>query len=49
MSSRRVWTEEEDQAIKELVGRHGHKNWANVAAQLSDQFGTLPRSGKQCR
>jgi hypothetical protein len=37
------WTPEEDEKIREFVGRNGPRNWANLAS-------TLPgRIGKQCR
>lgn len=41
--NRRPWSQEEDVLIVKLVGEHGLRKWAIVAAQLNG------RSGKQCR
>jgi len=56
MNSRRAWTQEvvfvlfkEDQSIMRLVQCYGHKNWAKIAIELAQQFGSPQRSGKQCR
>lgn len=48
-TSRRVWTKEEDEAIRALVERHGKRSWAVVEEQLATQYSIFGRSGKQCR
>ncbi|GMH82970.1 hypothetical protein TL16_g09440, partial [Triparma laevis f. inornata] len=37
------WTPEEDELVKELVGKYGQKKWSFIAKQLKG------RLGKQCR
>jgi hypothetical protein len=51
ISSRHVWTSEEDENLKKIVENTGAKNWSNVAYQLNAQiYQGLPiRQGKQCR
>jgi len=46
--SRRIWTEEEDEAIKQMVAKHGTKSWALIAENLAKE-GMPGRTGKQCR
>ena len=41
--SRKAWTKEEDELIKQLVMKHGRRKWAVIAGRLQG------RSGKQCR
>lgn len=46
--SRRAWTDEEDEAIRLMVAKHGTKSWALIAENLAKE-GMPGRSGKQCR
>lgn len=46
---RRVWTNEEDDAIREMVQKYGTKSWAQISEKLSKECGIVGRSGKQCR
>ncbi len=46
--SRRIWTDAEDQAIRDMVARLGTKSWAQIAENLAKE-GMPGRSGKQCR
>ena len=47
---RRVWSKEEDDAIRNLVAAHGTKSWSLIAEQLANEMaGFGARSGKQCR
>ncbi len=46
--SRRAWTEQEDEAIRQMVAKHGTKSWALIAENLAKE-GMPGRSGKQCR
>ena len=47
---RQTWTEQEDAAIVTLVEEHGDKKlWSIISKLMSDRFGILKRSGKQCR
>jgi hypothetical protein len=47
--TRRHWTRKEDEAISELINKHGMKKWSLIAKKLRDDFGVSGRSGKQCR
>ena len=46
---RRVWTNEEDNAIRLLVGRLGTKSWSVIADHMLREYNIAGRSGKQCR
>ena len=47
---RRVWSKEEDDAIRILVSTHGTKSWSLIAERLgAEMAGQGSRSGKQCR
>ena len=46
---RRVWTTEEDEAIRLMVIKYGTKSWALIAENLSKEHSIAGRSGKQCR
>jgi hypothetical protein len=48
-SDRRVWTTEEDNAIRTLVAKHGTKSWSVIAENLQKELAIAGRSGKQCR
>ena len=48
-SDRRVWTAEEDNAIRQLVAKHGTKSWSVIAENLQKELSIAGRSGKQCR
>lgn len=47
--TRRHWTRTEDEAISELINKHGIKKWSLIAKKLREDFGVPGRSGKQCR
>jgi hypothetical protein len=44
-----VWTNEEDEAIRQMVMKYGTKSWALIAENLSKEHSIAGRSGKQCR
>jgi hypothetical protein len=46
---RRVWTGDEDEAIRAMVTKYGTKSWALIAENLSKEHSIAGRSGKQCR
>lgn len=48
-SDRRVWTPEEDEAIRKLVEKYGTKTWSVIAEQIVKEFAIDGRTGKQCR
>lgn len=48
-TSRRVWTSDEDDAIKALVLRFGTKSWSIIAEHIVKDYNIPWRSGKQCR
>eukprot|EP00601_Ochromonadales_sp_CCMP2298_P028685 CAMPEP_0173339894 /NCGR_PEP_ID=MMETSP1144-20121109/8647_1 /TAXON_ID=483371 /ORGANISM="non described non described, Strain CCMP2298" /LENGTH=286 /DNA_ID=CAMNT_0014285911 /DNA_START=77 /DNA_END=934 /DNA_ORIENTATION=- len=48
-SDRRVWTGDEDEAIRAMVTKYGTKSWALIAENLSKEHSIAGRSGKQCR
>jgi Myb-like DNA-binding domain len=50
VGDRRVWTKEEDEAIRALVATFGTKSWSTIADRLAAEMAGLGvRSGKQCR
>lgn len=49
LCSRRVWTAEEDAAIRTLVKTHGMRSWAIIEEYLASEYSIFGRSGKQCR
>lgn len=48
-SDRRVWTADEDDAIRALVARFGVKSWSVISEFIYKDYGIQGRSGKQCR
>mmetsp|Transcript_3810 Transcript_3810/g.5224 ORF Transcript_3810/g.5224 Transcript_3810/m.5224 type:complete len:1289 (-) Transcript_3810:221-4087(-) len=48
-SDRRVWTNDEDVAIRDMVKKYGTKSWAQISEKLNKECGIVGRSGKQCR
>ncbi len=46
---RRVWTPEEDDAIRQLVEKYGTKTWSVIAEAIVKEFAIDGRTGKQCR
>jgi hypothetical protein len=48
-AERRIWTPEEDSAIRTLVANFGTKNWSLIAENIVKDYGIIGRSGKQCR
>ena len=46
---RRIWTVEEDEAIRAMVEKYGTKSWAVIAENLTHTYSISGRSGKQCR
>ena len=47
--ARRLWTQEEDEAITSLVKLHGIRQWALISKRISEVYHIKGRSGKQCR
>lgn len=47
--SKKPWSKEEDEAMKQLVEKHGVKKWSLIANILDDMHGFKGRNGKQCR
>lgn len=41
--TKRPWTTEEDDLLREVISQHGSGNWSNIASHL------MERTGKQCR
>ena len=46
---RRVWTTEEDEAIRTLVTRYGTRSWSVIAEHIISDYNIIGRTGKQCR
>mmetsp|Transcript_15074 Transcript_15074/g.23315 ORF Transcript_15074/g.23315 Transcript_15074/m.23315 type:complete len:197 (-) Transcript_15074:2641-3231(-) len=46
---RKLWSQEEDDAIVQLVQDYGTKRWTFIAQQLTDMYKIGGRTGKQCR
>lgn len=47
--SRRLWSDEEDEAISTLVETYGTRRWTFIAKKLQEAYRIYGRSGKQCR
>lgn len=47
--TRRLWKDEEDEAINSLVDKYGIRRWTLISKKLQEEFGINGRSGKQCR
>lgn len=48
-TDRRVWAQEEDEAIRALVMKHGTKTWSVIAEEIVKEYSIQGRTGKQCR
>lgn len=48
-SDRRIWTPEEDEAIKNLVAKYGTKSWSIISDNIIKDYSIVGRTGKQCR
>eukprot|EP00826_Nyctotherus_ovalis_P010474 TRINITY_DN12758_c0_g1_i5.p2 TRINITY_DN12758_c0_g1~~TRINITY_DN12758_c0_g1_i5.p2 ORF type:complete len:151 (-),score=26.11 TRINITY_DN12758_c0_g1_i5:549-1001(-) len=46
---RRLWTREEDEAIRSLVEEYGIRKWTQISKKLQDRYHIHGRYGKQCR
>eukprot|EP00826_Nyctotherus_ovalis_P048699 TRINITY_DN5762_c0_g2_i3.p1 TRINITY_DN5762_c0_g2~~TRINITY_DN5762_c0_g2_i3.p1 ORF type:complete len:275 (-),score=47.76 TRINITY_DN5762_c0_g2_i3:542-1366(-) len=46
---RKLWTPEEDCAVRKLVEKYGIKKWALISKKIYEQFHVYGRTGKQCR
>jgi hypothetical protein len=46
---RRVWSQDEDDAIRALVTKYGTKTWSVIAEQIVKEYNIEGRTGKQCR
>ena len=46
---RKLWSKEEDEAIKILVEEIGECNWGTIAERMNTDHGIKGRTGKQCR
>ncbi|CAG9312299.1 unnamed protein product [Blepharisma stoltei] len=49
ITERKPWTEEEDNALQEIVLEIGTARWSDVSNILRDKYGFPNKSGKQCR
>ena len=49
MLKRKLWSQEEDEAIKALSARYGIQNWTLISQKLSQEYNVKGRTGKQCR
>ena len=48
-NERRIWTKDEDDAIRNLVEKFGTKSWSVISDHIISDYGITGRSGKQCR
>lgn len=46
---RRVWTAEEDIALRQVVAKYGSRRWAFLAECMAKEHAIAGRTGKQCR
>ena len=49
MPERKIWTPEEDDALKYLREQEGINKWSVIAKKLSELYNMEGRTGKQCR
>jgi hypothetical protein len=51
VDTRKSWTHEEDEILKQIIENNGPKHWSAIAVELNElAHGGLPlRKGKQCR
>jgi hypothetical protein len=47
--NRRLWSDEEDEAISSLVETYGTRRWTFIAKKLQEAYKIYGRTGKQCR
>lgn len=47
--TRRLWNNDEDEAITSLVDKYGIRRWTLISKKLQEEYGINGRSGKQCR
>ena len=47
--TRKLWNDEEDEAILSLVKVYGIRRWTLISKKLQENFHIHGRSGKQCR
>lgn len=48
-SKRKHWSPQEDEAIRELVGRYTDCKWTEISKKLQTDYNLIGRTGKQCR
>ena len=48
-AQRKLWSEEEDCAVRKLVSKYGVRKWALISKKICEQFHIYGRTGKQCR
>jgi len=46
---KRLWEKYEDEAVEQLVKKHGIKKWSLIAEKLDTEYKIKGRNGKQCR
>jgi len=49
LQCRKAWSEEEDNALRELVFKYGENKWSSISEALVAEYQINGRSGKQCR
>ena len=47
--TRRLWSDDEDDAIMGLVQKYGIRKWTLISRKLQEEYQIYGRSGKQCR
>ena len=47
--TRRLWSDDEDEAIIKLVKKYGIRKWTLISRRLQEEYQIYGRSGKQCR
>ncbi len=47
--TRRLWGDDEDEAIIKLVDKYGIRKWTLISRRLQEEYQIHGRSGKQCR
>ncbi len=48
-ANKALWTDEEDDVLREIVQEHGTKHWTIIATYFNRRCPDRDRKGKQCR
>ena len=49
MAERKIWTQEEDRVLLEIIQVRKIKKWSAIARCMETEYNLFGRTGKQCR